>query len=656
MRSCALLALALTISGLAGCGSSFELSSSPSPGQSSISGIQGTVLGGRQPVVGAHVFVLAASTTGYGGNGIAPSSSNASTSLLTVSSGGSYPTALDANAADATYGDYYQTTGSAGDFLVTGEYTCTVGTQIYLYIVGGDPGSGTNSAAGFLAALGQCPASGTLGAAFPHVTVNEISTVAAAYALAGFATDALHIGSSGTPAALVGIANAFANAANLYDVTGAHGTIALASTPAGNATVPQTTINSLGNSLGACVSSTGPTSTQCSALFTDAQSAGTSGTMPTDTATAAINIAHYPGTNVAAIFGLTAGVGTSYVPTLTAAPADFTVSLKYSISGYPAVDASGDVWVANNDVIYELGPTGAFVSPATGFTGPGQEAASFTTSSVAIDPSGNAWVVGSGTSGGKLYEVSSAGSFLNPVGGFSSVNPYSMAVDGTGVVWIAGYMFVERISSSGAVLSTGQSTYIYEPYGIAFDPAGHAWIANTTGLLELSSSLNILSNGGTGPYTGSDYSDTTAVAVDHTGNLWVTNIGTGNAGWVTKVTSAGTPLSGTTGGYSVGTCGGYGCSPRAVSIDGAGNAWMAESDEFTAYLHEVSNTGSLLSPPSGYGPYWAFAVAVDGSGNVWLFTNPFASTAALVEMVGLAVPVVTPLSLGVKNNTLGTRP
>ncbi len=49
----------------------------------------------------------------------------------------------------------------------------------------------------------------------PYMVVNEVSTVAAAYAMAGFATDATHVGSSGTALALTGIANAFANAANL---------------------------------------------------------------------------------------------------------------------------------------------------------------------------------------------------------------------------------------------------------------------------------------------------------------------------------------------------------------------------------------------------------------------------------------------------------
>jgi hypothetical protein len=46
-------------------------------------------------------------------------------------------------------------------------------------------------------------------------------------------------------------------------------------------------------------------------------------------------------------------------------------------------------------------------------------------------------------------------------------------------------------------------------------------------------------------------------------------------------------------------------------------------------------------------------IALDGSGNVWV-TQPVANT--VMEMIGAGTPVVTPLAVGVQNNTLGTRP
>ena len=48
-------------------------------------------------------------------------------------------------------------------------------------------------------------------------------------------------------------------------------------------------------------------------------------------------------------------------------------------------------------------------------------------------------------------------------------------------------------------------------------------------------------------------------------------------------------------------------------------------------------------------------MALDGSGNVWVSGgNSFQGS--VVEFIGAAVPVVTPLAVGVKNNMLGTRP
>jgi hypothetical protein len=53
-------------------------------------------------------------------------------------------------------------------------------------------------------------------------------------------------------------------------------------------------------------------------------------------------------------------------------------------------------------------------------------------------------------------------------------------------------------------------------------------------------------------------------------------------------------------------------------------------------------------------------VAIDGSGNVWIGnlsgSGAAQATGSITELIGAATPVVTPLSVGVKNNTLGARP
>ena len=252
----------------------------------------GRAYAAQKALVGAHVYLLAANNTGYGGNGLAASSANASVSLLSA-----------AKTGQSDQVGAYVLTGADGSFFIAGDYTCAPGSQVYLYALGGSNGAGTNTATGLLAALGACPSGGTF-AATPYVVMNEISTIATAYAFAGFATDATHVGSSGTALAQTGIANAFANAGNLETLgTGA----ALATTPAGNGTVPQAEINTLANILADCTSTGAASSNGCSLLFGYALSGGATGTIPTDTATAAINIAHNPGANVAALYGLATG-------------------------------------------------------------------------------------------------------------------------------------------------------------------------------------------------------------------------------------------------------------------------------------------------------------------------------------------------------------
>jgi hypothetical protein len=82
--------------------------------------------------------------------------------------------------------------------------------------------------------------------------------------------------------------------------------------------------------------------------------------------------------------------------------------------------------------------------------------------------------------------------------------------------------------------------------------------------------------------------------------------------------------------------------------------WTANYNGGT--VSEFSSNGVAISPPTGYfggGMYGLFGLALDGSGNVWVCSN---LNSRLIELVGGAAPVVTPIVAGVKNNALGTRP
>jgi hypothetical protein len=635
---------------LAGC----AMTPTAAPSTSAGVAIQGTVHGGQQPLAGAHVFLFAANTTGYGGSGIAASSSNASLSLLQSAAN----TLQDRNSSDATYGDYYVTTDNSGQFTITGDYSCTPGQQVYAYSLGGNPtypSGSVNASAGLLAILGNCPAAGNFLTATPYVEINEVSTIAAAYSFAGFASDAIHVSSSGTALAQTGIANAFLNAANM--VTLGTGT-ALATTPAGNGTVPQSTINTLADILAACVNSTGgvsgPTNpTSCYTLFNNAQSAGSSGTVPIETATAAINIAHNPGSNVTALFGSPAP-SSPFQPALSSQPNDFVLSLLFEGGGIGdperiAIDGGGNVWTTNGTGTYPITkqlPSGALASGSPFSTG----FASGYANAIAIDESENVWVA-NGYSG-ELAELSNAGAAVSGSPFTTSVTNglMGLAIDGGGDPWVSALTGVSQLSTSGGSLLSFPSSGNPSPVGIAIDTSGNAWVLNYQSV-SIAKDLSGGGAAGGSPFIGGGLptspccTATGNIAIDASGHVWATTLGEG----VSEFYSDGSPVLASP--YtSGGTKGGYG-----LAIDGAGAVWSGNYPNGHGFS-ELSNSGSPVAGSPLMGTYGGsaspYALAIDGSGNVWSANI----SGGVIEWVGAATPVVTPLAAGVKNNMLGTRP
>src|ERR1700722_19907603 len=600
----------------------------------------GTVLHGQVPLTGAHVYLFAANTIGYG---------NASISLLESALTG----ASDAAGA-------YVTTASDGSFALTGDYTCTANTEVYLYALGGDAGSGNNPASGLLAVLGNCPTSGSFSAT-GKITVNEVSTIAAAYAMAGFTTDATHVSSSGTALAQTGIANAFANAASLADL--ATGT-ALTATPVGNGIAPQSEIDTLADILAACVGATNASS--CASLFEIATADGTTtGTLPTDTASAAINIAHHPGVNIAALYAL-AGASTTFTPALAAPPNDFTVALVFTLSDgttgiigaigahHIAIDAEGSVWLTTGSQasVLKFSNSGALLSPAAGYTGGGL---SFPRS-IAIDALGNAWIAnGVQSSGsqptGSVVEFSNTGTALSPSTGFGLGNALpgdTIAIDGSGNAWVPYGTGVAGLSSSGAIISAnanppGASLGVG---GIAIDIAGNIWGAVPYGATlfnEFSPSGAIVNPSPAGqfscgaPFEGEQQPE--GVAIDASGAVWITS----GQGFTKESKSPIPACSGKGGGINPPPEG----AGRDIALDGDGNVWVVNGA-----LAEFSNSGVPISLSTGYKiQIVPNSIAPDGSGNLWVRGGKGANlTDTLVEMIGASAPVVTPIATGVKNN------
>jgi streptogramin lyase len=624
--------------------------------------IQGTLYGGQQPVVGSHVYLFEPGIT-----------TGTSKSILKDVPGS---TVEDSN------GNYYVTTvAPGGTWSVTGDYTCDAKQPVYIYASGGDPGDGNNNTAiGLMAFLGICPSSGGTFSVSTFINVNEVTTVAVAYAVAGYATDTTHISYDGTTLALGGITNAFYNVNSL--VNQSTGT-ALPSTLSGSATVPEALINTLADVLATCVNTASSSSAGCTTLFSLARADGTSsGLQPLDTGTAAINTAHHPGVvNFSSIINNFTAQTTPFLPDLAEEPNDLTISLIFTGNGIGdpwaiAIDSLGDAWIASvlkdttapdepgfigyeqGGSIVEISADGTFLSSSNGYASSFFSQHVQTPAAIAIDASNNAWV---GTYG-SVSQLSPAGN-LNTQQFLSSstictdqTSPYyqqpfpgasGIAFDRDGNAWVTTGGPTYKLSSLGSSLT--DCGYVYVglgyPIGIAVDNENNVWIA------DFDSNLVVEMNpdGSTAnSYSDPSFQSPNTVAVDNQNNVWIANFtGTG----VSKLSSL----------YGVaGFIGGGLYDNVGVGIDGAGDAWFTPAAPNNIGVVELSPAGVPLSGSNGYATgaptansnahYWS---AIDGSGNVWI-ANTYAHN--VTELIGAATPIVTPLAAAVVNGTLGSTP
>jgi hypothetical protein len=457
------LALTLFVLITAGCGTGIKTTSSAVAG----SALQGRTFGGQQPIAGATMQLYAAGSTSYG------IGYNAGASSLIPA--GSY----FAGGAPGCVASSLQTcypnivTDTSGSFTITGDYTCpSASTQVYLTATGGNPGlpGNGNPNIALMAALGPC---GNLGSS-TSVVINELTTVASVWALSPFMSAISAVGT--TAGNTTGLANAFASVNKLVNV-GA-GSLPGPALPPG-AALPVTKMNLLANILANCVNSSGgvanDTSTPCGALF---NAATVNGVSPTDTLTAALNLAQNQGTSLAAVSRMVPP-SAPFQPALPSAPSDLGLIITYSGGALSspkgiAADASGNIWVPNagNGTVSKLDALGVTTTDAAGFL---SGSAGFTAGSlnapsgIALDNSGNAWIANSGN--GTVTKLSSDGTSATVYTGGGLSTPYGLAIDAGGNAWVAnfGNSSVTQITVTGT-LTNFNGTAIVSPSAVAINP------------------------------------------------------------------------------------------------------------------------------------------------------------------------------------------
>ncbi len=596
MTRCCCTLLGLLVSLVTGCGVGTIVPSA----QQGVA-LQGRVHGGQQPVYQAVLTLYAAGSTGNG------------------------------TGASNLLGTNVVTTAADGSFSIAGDYTCpSATTQVYLVARGGNPGlaAGTNNAAlVMMAALGDC---GTL-MNTPYVFIDEVTTVAAAWALSPFVSAGAIIGSSATNA--TGLRNAFLSAQNI--VNNATGLGPGAALPAG-AVTETAKLYTLANILAPCINSDGAAA--CGPLFS-AAAVGT--TPPTDTLDAALHIVSNPGANVLQVYKASSSAG-PFQPALGSAPNDWTMSITYGGGGLNqpellAIDGAGSVWVANyfGAAVSKFSATGV-PAAVEGFPGAGLRQ-SF---GVAIDPLGNAWVsnetsvtAANNAHAGSLSEFASNGNELSGFGytGGGIYYPQGIASDSAGNIWVAdyGHSSASLFSNNGNPISSSGG---YAPSALPFtssvavDAAGSAWFG------AQATAGHVTPGGAYASFACCDQA--AGVAIDPSGNVWLADYGGAS---VVELNSLGQVAA------HVELNGGLD-APQGIATDSGGHVFTANFRGDSIAELATANA-ALLSPAAGSGldaPLnEPLGIAIDASGNLWV-SNPGGNT--ITQFLGLAAPVATPLN------------
>ncbi|MDR3750393.1 MAG: NHL repeat-containing protein [Terracidiphilus sp.] len=209
--------------------------------------------------------------------------------------------------------------------------------------------------------------------------------------------------------------------------------------------------------------------------------------------------------------------------------------------------------------------------------------------------------------------------------------PASLGVNGSGALWVSNYFSVaSAFSTVGVPLSATGYTGggLNESYGMAIDTSNNIWFANEQSsgvnsnlgtITKLSSSGQLLS-GSSGFYAGGIYFPI-AVTADPNGNIWIVDYGDSK---VTLLSSSGASLSGTTG------WGGTSLEfPVALAVDSNHNAWVANQSANT--ITKISANGlttTVISCCDG-----ASGIATDQNNNVWV-ANYYGNSISEVDTSG----------------------
>ena len=345
-----------------------------------------------------------------------------------------------------------------------------------------------------------------------------------------------------------------------------------------------------------------------------------------------------------------------------------SAALLFNPSGV-AVDGAGTLYVADTSscTIRKI-TTGGVVTTLAGSAyaqgsadGTGSAARFVLPMAVAVDAAGNVYVADEGNDtirkvapGGVVTTLAGTAGLQGSADGVGSAarffNPYGVAADAAGDVYVAdtNNQTIRKITPGGVVTTltgtvagSGSAAGFSGPGGVAVDAAGNVYVSDSGNdtIREITPGGVVTTLAGTAGISGSldgtgnaaQFGHTWGISVDGAGNVYVADTGNNS---IRKVTSAGvvTTLAGpagvSRGSDGVGSAARF-YNPTASAVDGAGNVYVADRQNFTirkistnGAVTTLAGTAGLSGTTDGTGSAARFSypdcLALDGAGNLYV--------------------------------------
>ncbi|MEM3489237.1 MAG: fibronectin type III domain-containing protein [Nitrososphaerota archaeon] len=231
------------------------------------------------------------------------------------------------------------------------------------------------------------------------------------------------------------------------------------------------------------------------------------------------------------------------------------------------------------------------------------------------------WNASTGATSYNVYDATVSGGPYTKVASTSNTSMTVTGLSNTGTTYYFVVTAVNSAGGSGYSMEVSSVAYITNTYavgtnpgGVAIDASGNVWVTNCG-----SNTVTKLNSSGTTIGTYAVGSGPMGIAIDASGNVWVAN---GNSNNVTELSSTGTTI----GTFPVGT------EPWGIAIDASGNIWIANAG--SGNVTELSSTGTIIGTfPVGSKPE---GIAIDVFGNV-LVTNTYGGNVTKLSSSGTTI-------------------